>query len=69
MATEDVKKFLDRVNREPEVQKKLQEAQARFVEIGKEHGYDFTKEELHGELRQRWGITKAKDDPDTTCAA
>ena len=66
MAAEDAKKFLDHVSQNPDVQAKVQDARAHLVNLGQEHGYDFSQEDLHDELRRRWGVTKPKDDPDTT---
>ena len=66
MAVADVRGFLDRVNRDPELQAKLEAGGGGFVEIGLQQGYRFTKEELHAELRARWGVTRRTDEPDTT---
>lgn len=70
MAQEDAKKFLDHVDKDPELQQKLKQVRASFVELGKQNGYNFTLEELHSHVRDRWGVTKPPkyDDPHTTCA-
>jgi predicted ribosomally synthesized peptide with nif11-like leader len=65
MADNGAKEFLDKIDKDPVLQSKLQDATANFVELGKQHGFKFTQEELHDELRQRWNISKPKDDPDT----
>lgn len=59
------KAFIDQVDTNKAMQNQLQQAAANFVEVGKQHGYHFTQEELHDELRRRWEISKPKDDPDT----
>ncbi len=57
--------FLAKIDKDPELQAQMQEAQANIIEIGKQHGFDFTADELHDELRKRWEISKPKDDPNT----
>ena len=65
MSTNDAKKFLDEVNKDPNLQKKLQDHQGQLANIGKDHGFNFTQAELQEELRERWAVSKPKDDPDT----
>ncbi len=65
MATGDVRRFLDQVDSNPALQETLMQAQGQFVQAGKDRGFDFTAEDLHDELRQRWGINKPMDDPHT----
>lgn len=65
MSMEDAKKFLDEVNNSPALQKKLQDHQGQLAAIAKEHGFDITQTELQDELRERWAVSKPKDDPDT----
>lgn len=64
-STNQAKAFLDQIDTNPDLQSALQETQANFVKLGAQHGFNFTSEELHEELRKRWDINKAKDDPDT----
>ena len=68
MASDDAAKFLDKVDQDSELQDQLREHQANLVKLGQEHGFEFTQQELHAHLRDRWGVTKppAYDDPDTT---
>jgi predicted ribosomally synthesized peptide with nif11-like leader len=66
MAAQDATKFVEALKTNTAMQNDVEEARNRMVEVGKKHGYNFTQDELHDELRQRWGVTKAKDDPDTT---
>lgn len=66
MAASDVKIFLDRVQSDPSLQARLQSGKGRFVDIGSELGYHFTQDELHAELRGRWGVRQRNDEPDTT---
>jgi predicted ribosomally synthesized peptide with nif11-like leader len=71
MSALDVKKFLDEVDKDPKLQKKLKKLRANWVKLGKEHGYHFSIQELHAHVAKRWGVKKPPeyDDPDTTCAA
>jgi len=71
MSAKNVKKFLDEVDKSPELQQKLKKLRANWVKLGKKHGYDFTIKELHAHVAARWGVKKPPeyDDPDTTCAA
>ncbi len=57
--------FLAKIDKDPELQAKMQAAQANIIEIGKQNGFNFTLDELHDELRKRWEISKPKDDPNT----
>ncbi len=68
MAADEAAKFLDKVDSDSDLQKKLKDHQASLVQMGKEHGFEFTQKELHSHLRERWGVSKppAYDDPDTT---
>lgn len=65
MSLEDAKKFLDQVDQSSALQQRLQEHKGQLVSIGQEHGFSFTQDELHDELRDRWAVSKPKDDPDT----
>ena len=57
--------FLAKIDKDPKLQAEMQEAQANILEIAKQHGFVFTLDELHDELRKRWEISKPKDDPNT----
>lgn len=65
MASSDAKKFIDAINNDPALQAKVQAAQGQMVDVAKEAGFDVSHDELHDELRQRWDVSKSKDDPDT----
>ncbi len=69
MPAEHAKSFIDQVNQDPDLQKELQEAKAKLVEIAQGKGYNFTQDELHDELRRRWDVSKSKDDPETCTMA
>ena len=64
-SSNSAKDFLNAVDSNPALQNQLQQAQANIVKLGAEHGYDFTLDDLHNELRDRWAIEKPADDPNT----
>ena len=54
------KEFVDEVNKDPELRKKLYKKSAHVVrDLAKEHGYEFTNEELHDALREKVGVQMA----------
>ena len=69
MSKADAKKFLDSVDQSSNLQSRLEEHRSKIADIAAEHGYEFTAEELHDELRNRWQVSKPKDDPDTCTMA
>lgn len=51
------KDFIDEVNKNPELRKKLYRQSADVVHhLAKEHGYEFTNQELQDALRDRIGV-------------
>jgi predicted ribosomally synthesized peptide with nif11-like leader len=51
------KDFIDEVNKNPELRKKLFKQSAHVVlDLAKEHGYEFTHQELHEALREKVGV-------------
>jgi predicted ribosomally synthesized peptide with nif11-like leader len=54
------KDFIDEVNKNPELRKKLYKQSAHIVlAMAKEHGYEFSQEELHDALREKLGAPMA----------
>jgi len=54
------KDFIDEINKNPELRKKLYKQSAHVVlDMAKEHGYEFSKEELHDALREKMGVPMA----------
>jgi len=66
MSLEHATKFLEEARGRKEVRAEVDKAAEHFVEIGKKHGHQFTREELHKALLQRWGVKEkpSGDDPD-----
>lgn len=72
MSLQEAHRFLEKVNEDSDLQKKLQEVGANFTSVAKAHGFDFTQDELSQKLHERWkipGKQKGPKDPDTpdTC--
>ncbi len=63
MSAEDAKKFVDLVSSDPQWQEEVRKAQGKLVDLAARQGFIITEEELHEELRARWGIDKSKGDP------
>ncbi len=68
MSIESATKFLDEVNKRKDVRAEVNKATEHLVDIGKKHGHNFSSEELHKALLQRWGVKeKAGDDGPDIC--
>lgn len=68
MSEANAEKFLDKAKNDSALQDELQNQRSKFMATAKQHGYEFTQEELHNVLKKRWAVKKPHDDPDTTCA-
>jgi predicted ribosomally synthesized peptide with nif11-like leader len=71
MAAQDAKSFLDAVDQDPELRKKLSGSFQQIVKTAQENGYNISAKDLAQELRMRWGMTNPPDydsDPDTCFA-
>lgn len=67
MSKEAAAKFLEEVNRRKEVRAEVNKATEQLVDIGKRHGHNFTSEELHKALLERWGVKEKHDDGPDIC--
>lgn len=67
MSEANVEKFLEKANTDPKLQEELQDHRDKFFATAKQHGFEFTREELHKVMQKRWAVKKPHDDPDTTC--
>jgi predicted ribosomally synthesized peptide with nif11-like leader len=72
MPGEDVHKFLDELEANPELRKEVREARdvaiEQICEIAKKHGHGFTADELRAALHDKWegsaNFSKDGDDED-----
>lgn len=70
MSENAAREFLDKVDKDPELQHEVKKIHADYVKLGAIHGHNFSLKELHDELGRRWGVSTPPpyDDPDTcTC--
>lgn len=56
MSAEDAKKFIDLINSDPRLQEEVKKNQGNLLDLAAQSGFTVTQEELHEELRARWGI-------------
>ncbi len=67
MSKEHAKKFVEQVQKDPVLRKKVTEASEHIIKVAKEHGYDITREELTTVIKERW--SQRKDDEDDAAVA
>ena len=59
MSIANAKAFFDKVDKDPALQQKLQQAQTAIVDVAKGAGYQFTADDLRQHLKQRFGVADA----------
>jgi len=59
MSVANAKAFFDKVDQDPALQQKLQQAQSAIVDVPKGAGYQFTADDLRQHLKDRFGVTDA----------
>lgn len=67
MATGDVAKFFDKVDKDKALQAELKNNFGDIENLAKKHGFNFTKDEMLGHLQTRWGVTKGPTFHNDTC--
>ncbi|HSS50075.1 MAG TPA: Nif11-like leader peptide family natural product precursor [Thermoanaerobaculia bacterium] len=58
MSAEHAKKFADLLDSDPQLKEGVKKTQGNLVDLAAQKGFIVTQEELHEELRARWGIDK-----------
>lgn len=66
MSKEHAKKFIDHLQKDPALRKKVNDASAHIVKVAKDHGYDVTHEEIRSCLKEHWSKAKPEDDDPQT---
>lgn len=62
MSVDSARQFIDQIDQDAALQSAVgAPASVNLSEIGIAHGYEFTQEELHEELRQRWQMKQPED--------
>jgi predicted ribosomally synthesized peptide with nif11-like leader len=67
MSKEHAKKFVEHVQKDPALRKKVTEASEHIIKVAKDHGYEITREELTTVIKERW--SQKKDDEDDAAVA
>ena len=61
MSKEHAKKFVEHVQKDAALRKKVTDASEHVIKVAKEHGYEITREELTTVIKERWSV----DEEDT----
>ena len=68
MSHEAARKFVERLENEESLRKKVKDVTEGVTKVGQDHGHHFTYEELQEALKEKWGVPKGKEghaDPHT----
>ena len=68
MAANEAQRFLNDVETNQDLRKKLKGSVDQVIQTANANGYSFTENDLRQELRSKWGINNAphyEADPDT----
>jgi len=58
MSKEHARKFVEHVQKDEELRKKVIEASEHVIKVAKAHGYEITREELTTVIKERWSQRK-----------
>jgi predicted ribosomally synthesized peptide with nif11-like leader len=69
MSASNVKKFFSKVNKDEKLQAQLKKKMSGIRDIAKEHGFEFSNQEMYAHWEKKAGVKKPKRyaDPDTCC--
>jgi predicted ribosomally synthesized peptide with nif11-like leader len=56
MSKEHAKKFVEHVQKDPVLRKKVTDASEHIIKVAKDHGYEITREELTTVIKERWHV-------------
>jgi predicted ribosomally synthesized peptide with nif11-like leader len=62
MSKEHAKKFVEHLERDEVLRKKVNDASEHIIKVAKDHGYEVTRGDLRSVMKERWA--KQKDDED-----
>ena len=62
MSAEDARKFVELVDSDSQLQEAVKTNQGNLADLAAQRGFNISQEELHDELRARWGIGRLGDD-------
>jgi len=61
MSKEHAKNFVEHVQKDPVLRKKVTDASDHIIKVAKDHGYEITREELTTVLKERWSQDSEDD--------
>jgi len=62
MAKEHAKKFIEHIQRDKDLRKKVNDATDHIVKVAKEHGYEVNRGDLKHALSEHWSQQKPDED-------
>ena len=62
MSKEHAHKFMEHIQKDEALRKKVREASEHVLKVAKDHGYNVTREDLKQAVKERWKGEEA-DDP------
>jgi len=62
MSKEHAHKFLEQIQKDEALRKKVREASEHVLKVAKDHGFDVTREDLKHAAKERWKDDEG-DDP------
>lgn len=67
MSAEHAKRFVDLIDSDPQLQEEVKKTQGNLIDLATQRGFAVTQEELHDELRTRWGIENLEEAHRLSC--
>jgi predicted ribosomally synthesized peptide with nif11-like leader len=61
MSKEHAQRFIERIQKDEALRKKVREASEHVLKVAKDHGFDVTREDLKHAAKERW---KGDEDDD-----
>lgn len=65
MSIEKAREFAEKAQTDKALRKQLRDATEHIMAIAKDHGYEFTRAELHDVMKEKWGAAKMPSAKDT----
>ena len=62
MSKEHAKKFIEHVQRDETLRKKVNDAADHIVKVAKDHGYDVTRADISKSMKEHWSAQKGDED-------
>ncbi len=67
MSVQAASDFLEEIDKDSDLQQKLQKVGSKVTKTGRKRGHDFTDEEFGQALRKRWNIPSTEEATPDTC--